>query len=191
MLKKDILLNGVVVGSYEATGNTLEDLKAAEKILKDKGLHAEATVNDAIYYQANSFAIIAKEIYEKDLRKSPFKGSSVSPFVVNATFSIELYLKAIHDAYGKIRGHNLLALYKGMPKKGKDFFLTSASVVRGFYNLHEGEDILTCLDSLSQAFEKWRYVWENNGIGTEIQSIRYTMHVAHEACCRVRDSIKT
>ena len=44
--------------------------------------------------------------------------------------------------------------------------------------------------SFNKAFEQWRYLYEYDGIGTELQSIRYTMHVSHEACCRVRECIK-
>jgi hypothetical protein len=192
MSRKDILLNGVVVGSYDSTGDALEDVKICEEILKEKGLYRETTTNDAMFNQANAFATVSQSLYDGGLKKSPFKGVNVAPFVVNATFSIELYLKAIHNAYGNtIRGHNLAALYKGMPKKGKEHFISAAADVRRYYHLEEGADIYLCLDSLSRAFEEWRYLWENNGIGTEIQSIRYTMHVSHEACCRVRESVKT
>jgi len=191
MVKKDIIFNGVIVGSHEATGDNLKDIKAIQEILKTKGLHKETTTNDAMYNQANAFATVANDLYKRDLTTSPFKGISVSPFVVNAAFSIELYLKAIHDAYGnKIKGHHLASIYKGMPKKGKEHFLNTADDVRSRYQLESGEDIHTCLESLSRAFEQWRYLYEYDQIGTELQSIRYTMHVSHEACCRVRDSVK-
>lgn len=92
MVKKDILLNGIVVGEHDATGNNLEDAKAVQAILKEKGLYQETTTNDAMFNQANAFATIANDLYKKDLRKSPIKGISISPFIVNAAFSIELYL---------------------------------------------------------------------------------------------------
>ncbi|MGH1429556.1 MAG: hypothetical protein ACRBB4_00395 [Neptuniibacter sp.] len=189
-MKKDILLNGVVVGSHEATGDTVKDAEAVQEILKQKGLYKEVTINDAMYGQANSFAEVANTIYNNDLKKSPFKGGSTAPFVVNAVFSIELYLKTIHHAYGnKARGHHLANLYKGMPKKGKAHFLKASDDIRHLYKLEIGSDIHTCLDSLNKAFEEWRYLYEHNRIGIELQSIRYTMHVSHEACCRVREDV--
>lgn len=189
MVTKDILVNGVVVGSYSTTGNTLEDARKVSDLLKKKGLHRDVTINDAMYQQANSFASVANDLYEKGLKKSPFDGSCVSPFVVNGIFSVELYLKAIHHVYGnKIRGHHLSSIYKGMPKQGKEHFLSSANDIRSKYSLKNGQDIHSCLDSLNKAFEQWRYLYENNGLETEIQSVRYTMHVAHEACCRARES---
>lgn len=191
MVKKDILLNGIVVGEHDATGDNLEDAKAVQAILKEKGLYQEVTTNDAMFNQANAFATVANDLYNRDLKKSPLKGISISPFVVNAVFSIELYLKAIHNAYGnKIKGHHLLSIYKGMPKKGKEHFISAANDVRPLYQLYEGEDIHSCLASLNKSFEQWRYLYEHNELGTELQSIRYTMHTSHEACCRVRESAK-
>jgi hypothetical protein len=191
MTKKDILLNGIVVGEHEATGDIREDAIAVQAILKDKGLYQEVSTNDAMFNQANSFATVATDLYKRDLKVSPFKGVSVAPFIVNAVFSIELYLKAIHNAYGnKIKGHHLASIYKGMPKKGKDHFISAANDVRKLYQLPEGSDIHSCLEDLNKAFEQWRYLYEHNEMTTEFQSIRYTMHTSYEACCRVRESEK-
>jgi hypothetical protein len=191
MIKKDIILNGIIVGSYDATDDNEKDMEAVREFLKEKGLHKEVTTNDAMYGQANAFAEVANGLYKRDLIYSPFKGSSVPPFVVNASFSIELYLKTIHDAYGnKIRGHHLSIIYKKLPEKGKEYFLNAANDIRHLYKLKEGSDIDTCIESLNEAFEQWRYLYEYDRIDTEIQSIRYTMHVAHEACCRARESVK-
>ena len=134
MVKKKNLLNGIVVGEHDATGDNLEDAKAVKAILKEKGLYQETTTNDAMFNQENAFATVAKDLYKKDLRKSPIKGISISPFIVNAVFSIELYLKVIHNAYGnKIKGHHLTSIYKAMPKKGKEHFISAANDVRRHY----------------------------------------------------------
>ena len=191
MAKKDILLDGIVVGSLEATGDPLKDAETVQDFLKERGLHKEVSINDAMYRQANSFAELANSIYKKDLQKSPYKGSSVSPFVVNAAFSIELYLKTIHSIYGnKVKGrHHLANLYRKLPTKGKDFFNKAANDVRPRYKLEPNVDILSSLKDLSKAFEQWRYIYEFDGLSVELQSIRYTMHVAHEACSRVREDV--
>ena len=64
--------------------------------------------------QANAFAEVSNGLYKRDLKNPPFKGSSVPTFEVNASFSIELYLKTIHDVYGnKIRGHHLSIIFSG------------------------------------------------------------------------------
>ncbi len=191
MVKKDILLNGVLVGSYEASGDMEKDAKVARDFLSKKGLLKGVTENDQMYGVANSFAEVANTIYSNHLRKSPYKGSSTVPFVVNAAFSIELYLKTINNTYGnKIKGHNPAKLYANIPKAGKEIFITASSDVRPGYQLENGVNIHTCIESLSSAFEDWRYLYEKNRISVEIQSIRYTMNVAFEACSRVREFVK-
>ncbi|MFL6621566.1 MAG: hypothetical protein ACJ8NR_02955, partial [Sulfurifustis sp.] len=72
------------------------------------------------------------------MKRSPFKGSSVSPFIVNAVLSIELYLKAIHSAYGKeIRGHHLENLYQQLPDEAKKIVGASAADIRPRYKLEQ------------------------------------------------------
>jgi len=88
MVKKDILVNGIVVGEHDATGDNREDAKAVQTILKEKGLHQEVTTNDAMFNQANAFAAVANNLYKTDLKKPPFKGISVSPFVVKGSTQI-------------------------------------------------------------------------------------------------------
>ena len=190
-MKKDILVNGIVIGSYDTTGDNKKDIEAVRKILKQKGLDQEVTTNDSMFGQAISFSTVAENIYADAFKKSPYKGKFMGPFVVNGVFGIEVFLKTIHNAYGnKIKGHHLLNIYNNMPKPGKAIFNNAAKDVRPLYSLHEGEDIVSCLTKLSKAFEDWRYIYEKSELHTEIQSIRYTMHTSQEACIRVRESIK-
>lgn len=188
---KDIVVNGVVIGEYESTGDPKADIEIADKIIKEKGLHKEVTTNDSMFSQANHFSKVAENIYADAFKNKPFKAGYMGVFVVNAAFSIELYLKTIHNAYGNnIKGHHLHNIYKSMPKLGKAIFLQSAKDARPLYSLDDGEDIESSLIKLSKAFEEWRYIHEKNYLYVEIQSIRYTMHTCHEACVRVREAIK-
>jgi hypothetical protein len=190
-MKKDILVNGVIVGSYDATGNDLEDIKAVDEWLKEKGIHEEGSQRDQMHGQANAFAHVANDLYKKGLSKSPFDGKCVSPFVVNATFSIELYLKTIHFSYGnKIRGHHLGALFKDMPKQGIEHYLQASEDIKHKYDLKRTTDIQECLEYISKAFEEWRYIYEYNEIGIQTSEIRFVLHVSHEASCRVYESTK-
>lgn len=187
MPKKDILVNGIVVGSYEATGDYSVDVKTAEKIIKEKGLYKEITDNDRMFSQANSFAGIANDIYKDSFSSSPYKVNNAAPFVVNASFSIEIYLKTIHNAYGNnIKGHHLANIYKEMPKKGKEHFDNAAHDIRPKYKLDEGDNIISCLNSVSKAFEEWRYIYEKNNITVGFNCICYVMHTSFEAAYRVR-----
>ena len=190
-MKKDILVNGIVIGSYDATGDYKKDIKAADKIIKEKGLHQEVTTNDSMFGQANHFSKVAENIYQDAFKVSPYKVYFMAPFVVNAAFSIEIYLKTIHNAYGNtIKGHHLYNIYNGMPRPGKAIFTQAAIDARRLYSIDEKEDIFSCLKNLSKAFEEWRYIYEKSELHVEIQEVRYIMHTCHEACLRVRDSIK-
>jgi hypothetical protein len=191
MVIKEIILNGVAVGSYESTENNEMDMEIVQKYLENNGLHKESTLTEQIFGQANCFASVAISLYKNDLKVSPFKLQSTSPFVVNAAFAIELYLKAIHNAYGNsIRGHHLENLYKKIPDTGKLHVLDASKDVRSLYQLPDGADIDTCFESLSYAFENWRYIYEKNQLKVELQSIRYTLHVTAEACRRVCKEIE-
>ena len=187
MAKKEVLLNGIVVGEIDATGNMETDAKAVRKFLKEKGLYRTVSTDDAMHGQANSFAEVANDLYRRDLKHSPYKGSSLAPFIVNAALSIEIYLKAIHYLSGSTRrSHDLIYLYRQLSNDMKSIVLSSATDIRPRYNLQEGVDILACLKSLSGAFVNWRYLYEQKKMQAEVQSVRYTMHVTHEACCRAR-----
>ena len=112
----------------------------------------------------------------------------MGPLIVNAVFSIEIYLKTIHEAYGKIpRGHMLLKLYDQLKDELKQIILSAAGDVRPRYKLSENVTILTCLKELNHAFEKWRYLYEHERLSAEIQSIRFGMNTLFEATCRVRE----
>ena len=109
---KTVLLNGIVVGEVVSTGDVEKDTESVRQFLKVKGLHKEVSNFQAIFNQAVAFANTSAYLYERDLRRSPRKGVSVVPFVVNATFSIELYLKALAQKHGKaLRGHELVQCF--------------------------------------------------------------------------------
>ncbi len=119
--KKTLYVNGIIVGEVVATGDFQKDLEVFRQFLRDKGLHKEVTKVQAMFRQALSFATTAAHLYERDLLKAPRNGLSVAPFVVNSAFSIELYLKTLHELQGKTaRGHSLLDLYDQLAETTRD-----------------------------------------------------------------------
>ena len=188
-MKKKILLNGIIVGEHESSGDHEQDIQAIRAYLQKKGLWKETTRNDSMFGQANSFAETANLLYRKNLKTSPFKGSAAAPFVVNAAFSVEIYLKTIHDAHGKdVTGHDLEELYEKLNQETKNIVLSAAEDIKDRYDVGV-DSIEKCLSSLSRAFVEWRYLYEHQKLSTEIQSIRYTMHTAFEATYRVREAL--
>lgn len=192
MPKKDVYFNGMLAGSHESTGDPEGDCIAAEKVLKEKGLLEDIPLYKGMYGHANASAAVANELYYTKLRSTPVDGDAICPFIVNATFSAEVYLKAIHSAFGnKVKGHDLSFLYKGMPKRGKVHFEAAAEVIRPLYNLNTDSGVAGCIDQLKEAFVSWRYVYEHEKLETELQMIRYLMHVSHESTCRSIEAVET
>ncbi len=187
---KTIFLNGKAVGEYESSGNPETDIQIVQTYLKDKELWKESSVVDSMYQQANSFAATAKDLYERDLRTTPIKSMwSITPFIVNAAFGAEMYLKTMHKIGEKdVRGHDLLDLYNSLLDEQKAIIQRSAQDIRRNYKLEDGVDIVSCISDLRQAFVEWRYFYQSENLkGTEFQSVRFTMHVLHEAYCRLRE----
>lgn len=188
-VSKTIYVNGIAVGEYVTTGDPQRDIEAAHEIIKSKGLHKETTEVDAMHSQANSFANTAKELYERDLRTVPIKNSmSMVPFVVNAAFSIEIYLKTVHAISGsKVRGHSLVKLYEGLGEDIKTIILSAANDLRQYYDIEGGADFADCIETLDKAFEQWRYAYEYEKLSyVGFQATRFVYHVLHESCCRAR-----
>ena len=184
---KDILLNGIVVGNYESTGNDEKDIEIMQGILKDKGLWKEVEIEEMMFNQAQSFANTANTLYQNDIKKHHKNFYSFAPFVVNASFSIEIYLKTLHKLYGNnIKGHSLKALYKSLNKKGKEHISKVAEETKHLYKLEEGKDFEYYLNLLDKAFEEWRYIYEGKYEKVYFMPTIYVMQVLDKACIIVR-----
>lgn len=81
------------------------------------------------------------------------------PGIVNLAFAIELGLKASHFAHRPfIRGHKLDQLYAALPQMDRE-------IIAHYSTLGE-EKILLKLPEVANAFEEWRYIYEENGVVT-------------------------
>jgi len=184
--KKTIILNGVPVGEYESTGDTETDIEAVRQFLKDNGYHQEISPFMAAFNQAISFATASNYLYDRDLRQTPRNGASTAPFVVNAAFSIELYLKALSLKHGvALHGHVLSKLYEKLPIEAKSEIqeMTQHCAVDSELGLGENPDFLAYLSELDHTFMEWRYSYEKERTGiVQIQPTIFVMGVLHEAC---------
>ena len=181
---KTILLNGIVVGKVISTGDVEKDTEAVRQFLKDRGLHKETTLFQAIFNQANAFANTSAYVYERDLRRQPRNDKSIAPFVVNAAFSIELYLKALAQKHGtSLRGHELVKLNKALPKKA---LLEIESVIpkcAANRRLTGKTDFAAYLKHLNNTFVDWRYCYELERTGpVHIEPTIFVMEVLHDSC---------
>ena len=181
---KTVLLNGIAVGQVQSTGDTDKDSEIVRQFLKDKGLHKEVSLFQAMFNQAVAFANTSAHLYERDLKRAPRKGFSAAPFVVNAAFSIELYIKALAQKHGKsLRGHELLKLYKALPKAALleiEKVIPKCAANRA---LGEAPNFPKYLSELNNTFIEWRYCYEREKTGAvHIEPTIFVMEVFHESC---------
>jgi hypothetical protein len=181
---KTVLLNGIVVGEVVSTGDTERDTETVRQFLKRKGLHKEVTLFQGMFNQAIAFANTSAYLYERDLRRPPRKGVSAAPFVVNAAFSIELYLKALAQKHGvSLRGHELLKLFKALPAKALSEIQSVTPRCAANRALGEAPDFPGYLKALNSTFVDWRYCYELERTGpVHIEPTIFVMEVLHESC---------
>jgi hypothetical protein len=182
VMKKSILVNGIVVGEVEAMGDLKLDAKAAHEFLKKNGLLKERFPAGEIFSTATAFANTSAHLYENGLKKTPSKGANIVPFVVNAAFAIELYFKALAKKHHvTLKGHELLKLYEGLPPKA------IAEIEKAIPGCAKDRKIVSpnfveYLKELNSAFIDWRYIFEKSESGPiHIESTIFVMQVLHEA----------
>jgi hypothetical protein len=179
---KKILLNGIEVGEYIATGDAETDAQAAQQVLKAKGLWKPITKLQSMYNQANAFCFAASVLYEQHLSRSPFQGQAVAPFVVNAAFSAELFIKMLQAIGGTpSRSHKLLDLHDELPTPTLDALKVAAARVENEYDIEHPAHFTDCLAQLNNAFERWRYLYESSDAETiQVQETIFVLRALHE-----------
>lgn len=182
---KTLYLNGIVVGEIATTGNRNNDLDAARQFLRDRGLDKRPSIAKTMLGQAVSFASAANHIYKKDLAKTPVNPLGIAPFVVNAAFGTEVYLKTLHRLSGSNPGkeHKLLALFDSLPTERMNDLLNAASRHAPEYRLEKDWRFRDLLKQVSTAFVDWRYLYERERVGeVHILHTIFIMKACHEAC---------
>ena len=187
-----VMLNGVLVGHVDTTGDFEKDKEIVMDLIKQKGLYVQPSEVKTMFRQALSFATTASYLHRKDLCRSPWNVHSVAPFVVNSALGIELYLKALAKANGKtLRGHNLLNLFDTLPSPARKTVETVLPVSLQQWKPKDESDLRACVAGLADAFVEWRYLHEKNRTSTiHIDRIIFVLHVFHEAC-RATPAIST
>lgn len=184
---KTLELNGVIVGEYLGSDDPDQDIEAARDMLRAKGLYNPPSLLSAMVGQANSFAYTANRIYEQDLKsKSPRRPLGMAPFVVNAAFSVELYLKALHaKANGGMRVHKLLQLYDALADMRRAELCAEAVQLASEHGEGPQVQFRDLLAVLNNAFEQWRYVYELPRSGfIHLQQTILVMHACRDVCVR-------
>jgi HEPN domain-containing protein len=106
------------------------------------------------------------------------------PFVVNAAFALELYLKTLGHLFGRaLRGHDLLGLFDALPPEGHEVLRQNLSKAKWQCGITNMEGFRNVLSDLRSAFIEWRYLHEKDR-ASEISFIPmiFVMEVLHVAC---------
>ena len=180
----ELVLNGIVVGDMEVTGDFEKDAALTIQFLKDKGLYQKPDPVKTMFRQALSFATTASHLHKKGLLHRPWNVFDVAPFVVNSAFSIELYLKTLARSHGTIlKGHDLLKLLGSLPAAAHSDISAVLPACRLELPPSGNPDLSTCVAELSNAFVEWRYLHEKmRTSGIRIDRAIFVMKVMHEAC---------
>lgn len=189
-MKKQIILNGVIVGSIESSGNDEADILAMREYLDQHGLRKEVTRYQATFNAAYSFANTSAYLYERDLRRRPRNGASVVPFIVNAAFGIELYFKALAQKHGiSLTGHRLTKLNKALPAVARSEIQHVIPKCSKDRDLPGPPDFDGYVQQLDNTFVEWRYYFEKDRTGrVSVEPTIFVMQVLHEACRKQADA---
>ena len=184
-MKKTLRVNGGLLGEYQSGEDFDEQIAAARKLLEASGPRPKVSRFHAGRNMAVAFANTAAFLYERDLKTMPpSRAFSIVPFVVNSTFAIELFLKALHEKYGAARrGHKLLTLYDQLPPEAVAQIQAASAKIAASTQPPTYYDPRQVLTTLNSAFEDWRYMYEKDRLGPiYMQPTINVIKVLHQAC---------
>jgi hypothetical protein len=189
-MKKRFHHNGKYVCDYDSTGEPLKDIPIIHRLMAEHGVATtDVSPEQMIFRQANSFIATSAYLFEKDICATPPNAMAVAPFVVNAAFALELYLKTIALQRGKkLHGHELVRLFDKLPASGKVAIERQLEIVAPVSQwqceARTLADLRSIVLDLNNAFVEWRYLHEKMGTLRQItfRPMIFLGEVLHETC---------
>ncbi|WP_157498904.1 hypothetical protein [Lysobacter sp. Root604] len=171
--------NGDVIGEITSTGDPLEDAKLADELFNNLGLGTKKdSAALSIRKQARSFSKVTHHIYDTIGLLRTQSAAYLAPFVTNAAFALELYIKALAREHGtSLRGHKLADLYRGLPQAAIEEIAIAYLAVESRHDLEGAQpDIELFLTEINDAFVEWRYAYENkSGLSVKVNRIMFLL----------------
>jgi hypothetical protein len=186
--QKKIYVEGKFVGEVQIPESADEDEEIAltRAFLQQKGLHKEISTLQMMFRQAVAFATTAADIHKRDFTSTPARtGLTIAPFVVNAAFAVELYLKTIGVVRDQaLRGHDLLTLFDALGADAKASIGDHFSKCKHQCGIDSIEGFRVALDELRNAFVEWRYLYEQpeRRLKITFAPLIFVLEVLHETC---------
>lgn len=184
--RRDVTLDGKVVGWFESTGDEEKDLELARAKLRASGLERPPLPQwMLIRQQAMDFRDACGLIMNYDLGRRPPERRPLSiPYVVNTAFCLELYLKALSLRHGnEQRGHDLLKLYDQLPQAAKEAIFSKIPDAQQEVGHPCPVDVRVLLAVIKDNFSQWRYAHEYGELRTAQMDELYLLRaLLHRAC---------
>lgn len=145
-----------------------------------------------MFEHACAFSDCAKccEVEPNNIIEHRFTSHTVSG-IVNSAFSCEVFIKillAYHnistDTMRKTGGHDLKKLWKLFKDKDKDTAQDIEKKMQKKFNSSNESMFDELLDSISDAFEYWRYIYEKDKGCININFLRFFRILLREECCK-------
>jgi hypothetical protein len=176
-----VMCDNKPIGYVKDTPDPVENARLGLELLKSKGLWKKIPIEKSMFDQAASFAHVANYVYGKDLKKLPRNPQGITPFVVNAAFSAEMYLKCIQQKYEKpAETHILTALFKKLPNKVKDIVSKYKKQIESQYDVEPNLKFKDHLKKINFAFENWHYIYEQSTEHVHIPTTIFVLDVLHQ-----------
>ena len=147
-----------------------------------------------MFKQACAFSDCARccEIEPNNIIEYRFNSHTVSG-IVNSAFSCEVFIKtllvihgvSVNNMRGKkaCDGHNLKKLWKLFKEKDYETASLVELKMQEIFNSNDKNMFDELLDSISNAFEYWRYIYEKNSGSININFLRFFRLLLREICC--------
>ncbi|WP_313243903.1 hypothetical protein [Stenotrophomonas rhizophila] len=184
--RRELIVNGQVIGWFEATGDSQKDLELARAKINELG-HEQSPLPRwmLIRQQAMDFRDACGLIMNYDLGTRPPGRRPLSiPYVVNSAFCLELYLKALSLRHGnEQRGHDLLKLYDRLPQAAKTVIASRVPDAQQEAGCTDPIDVRGLLSLIKDNFEQWRYIHDHEELGTVPYDQLFLLRsLLHRAC---------
>ncbi len=181
---RKIYVDGQFIGEVPTTDDNQKDMEAAIALMREKGVYRETSREQAIFRQALAFATTSAYLHRTDLATVPRNGVSVVPFVVNAAFALELYLKTLALLHGNdVRGHDLLELFDALPTAAHQALLSNFANSKWPCGITDMVVFRAEIERLRHSFVEWRYLHEKSRTGeVRFGELIFVMEVLHETC---------
>lgn len=126
---------------------------------------------EVIFRQAVAYAAGAMAIDQVLTPNRTFNNFEPLPYIMNLSFAIELFMKALLRCEGKdCRGHKYLSLFNKLSSSNQRALFLAYKKKRRRNNMSQDE-FKNEISSINNTFARWRYVYESANIALAMERL--------------------